>query len=176
MTRKTGLAAVLTLGLSLQAGCVSIPDYPGEPQPAPRFDPFVFFDGRTAGQGVLRKVFSRPETVLVESRGQMTRAGEMILDQDVKEGEKPVRNRQWRIRKAEDGSYAGTLTDAKAEVQMITVGNRLRINYTMDGNFSVEQILTLAADGQSAENILIVRKFGLSVAVLEETIRRLPDQ
>ena len=41
-----------------------------------------------------------------------------------------------------------------------------------EGRLPTDQWLTLAPDGQSAHNILIVRKFGVTVAVLDETIRR----
>ena len=42
----------------------------------------------------------------------------------------------------------------------------------MKGGLPTEQWLTLAADGRSAHNIMVVRKFGLRIALLDEEIRR----
>lgn len=42
----------------------------------------------------------------------------------------------------------------------------------MKGGMRVDQWLTLSADGQVAQNHLIVRKLGVTIATLEETIRK----
>ena len=42
----------------------------------------------------------------------------------------------------------------------------------MRGGLSARQVLTLATDGRSARNILTVSRFGLRLAVLDETIVR----
>lgn len=164
------IAAVLLL-LPL-AGCVGVP--PLDPvAPAPRFDPFVFFAGHSEGTATLRKLFSRPVPVHVVSDGHLDGA-ELVLDQVVTEGEKPPRHRQWRLRQIAPGRYAGTLSDATGAVTAETQGNRLHIAFTMKGGLPTQQWLTLAPDGASAHNLLVVRKLGLSVAVLDETIRKAP--
>jgi hypothetical protein len=43
----------------------------------------------------------------------------------------------------------------------------------MRGDMDVDQWLTLAPGGRTARNVLRVRKMGLTVAALDETIRKL---
>ena len=45
----------------------------------------------------------------------------------------------------------------------------------MDGGFPVDQYIFLAADEQSARNIMVVKKLGVSVAVLDEKIVKMPE-
>ena len=49
-------------------------------------------------------------------------------------------------------------------------GNRLHLAFTTKGGLKVQQWLTLAADGRSAHNVLVVTKLGMRVAVLVEEI------
>jgi hypothetical protein len=42
----------------------------------------------------------------------------------------------------------------------------------MKGGLPTDQWLTLAADGRSAHNIMVVKKFGAGVAVVHEEIRK----
>jgi hypothetical protein len=59
-------------------------------------------------------------------------------------------------------------------VRGTTAGARAYIRYTMEGGFQVEQELALQGDGRSVVNRLQVKKFGVRVAILEETIRKSP--
>ena len=172
MTIKKTVPMAALLGL---AGCVSTPPVPQPTPGGPVFDPIAFFTGRTEGHATLHKIFSAPHAVRVEGRGHVTADGVLVLNQKVfKDGKKPT-NREWRIHKVAPGRYTGTLTDAKGPVEADVSGNRLHIRFTMKGGFPTQQWLTLAPDGQSADNIMQVRKLGLTVASLHETIRRLPD-
>ncbi len=54
------------------------------------------------------------------------------------------------------------------------VGNRLHLAFRMRGGMMVDQWLTLSPDARVAQNRLIVRKLGMTVATLGETIRILP--
>jgi hypothetical protein len=54
----------------------------------------------------------------------------------------------------------------------VVAGNRLHLSFRMRGGMDVDQWLTLAPGGRSAKNVLRVRKFGVTVAALDETIRR----
>ena len=38
---------------------------------------------------------------------------------------------------------------------------------------SVSQVLTMASDGQSVQNAMKIRKFGIVFATIDETIRKL---
>ncbi len=150
------------------------------PAPAPpaagateAFDAIRFFDGRTEGQGVLKVVLRSPTTIRVQSRGRIETDGTLSVRQTVSERDKPARTREWRIRELSPGRYAGTLSDASGPVVGEAVGNRLHLRFRMKGGLDAEQWLTLAPGGRSARNLMRVRKFGLTVASLDETIRKL---
>jgi hypothetical protein len=122
--------------------------------------------------GRLEKLFGSPVTVIVDSVGR--RDGDMlILDQSIAEGAKPQRKRRWTMRATAPGVYSGSLTEAVGQVRVATTSARARIHYTMKGGLQVEQQLALQSDGKTVLNRLEVRKFGVKVATLSETIRKL---
>lgn len=166
-------AALACVALAL-AGCVSLPK--GQPVTAttPVFDPIAFFSGRTEGRGTLQKLFSSPVSVTVRSQGTVDEAGIFIIDQEILEGEKPPRSRSWRIAQLGDNRYSGSLSDAQGPVTISVDGNQMQISFVMKGGFPVDQKIVLAADGQSARNVMVIKKLGLRVAVLDENIVKLP--
>ena len=140
-------------------------------QPARSFDPVVFFSGRTTGEGSLKKLFSSAQATHVIGRGRMEGVV-LVLDQTVTiAGEKP-RDRQWRLRAAGPGQWTGTLSDARGAVNASAAGAVLTIAYTSNDGMGIVQNVTLAADGRSARNLMKVKKFGMAVATLDETITR----
>jgi hypothetical protein len=170
------------------SGCVSAPQSPA-PVPlaqAPLFDPFIFFAGASAGEGTLAKAMAGPVAVRVTSTGRIETEVRreaawaapprrvLVLDQVVREGDKPARKRQWCIHEVAPGRYAGSLTGALTPIDGRTEGNRLVLTFTIKGGLSVRQELTLSADGQRAANVMRVTKLGLTVAVLSEDIRKAP--
>lgn len=170
MTRT--LSAAPLAGLLLLAGCGGGVARPELHAPAPQFDPLAFFAGDSRGEGRLKKLFSPAERVQVTSHGAL-KAGTLVLDQRVVEGEKPPRDRQWRIRPLSPGRYTGTLTDAAGPIAADVDGNRLHIRYRMkDGGLGVDQWIYLRPDGRSAQNEMSVTKLGVEVAHLSETITR----
>ena len=159
------------LPLALLAACAPTPP----PAPAgPAFDPIAFFSGRTRGAGTLRIILRRDETLTVEGRGRVDAEGALILDQRVERTRRPAQRRRWVIRRTGPGRYAGTLTDAAGPVAGEARGNMLRLRFPMPGGFAAEQRLTLSPDGRTAQNRMTVRRFGIVVAHLDETIRRFP--
>lgn len=180
--------AITALALLLLGACVSTPPVtaPVARAEAPRFDPFTFFLGASRGEGMLDKVLSDSVPVRVESRGRIESAAipetswsapsrnVLVLDQTVREGDKPARQRQWRLVEVAPGRYEGTLTDAIGPVRGAASGNRLVLEYPMKGSFKVRQELTLSPDGERAQNVLKVSQLGVTVAVLVEDIRRVP--
>lgn len=138
-----------------------------------RFDPLRFFEGRTEGEGTAKVIFKSPYGVRVHGRGRIARDGALVLDQTVEEDGKPSRIRSWHIREIAPGRYAGTLSDAIGPVRLEIVGGRFHIKFKMKGGLGVEQWLSAAPGGGSVHNSMMIRKFGLKVATLEESIRRI---
>ncbi len=161
--------AVMSAAAGLLAGCVPMPRI-ARPAPAPRFDAIDFFTGHTEGRASLKVIFGKRHPVAVHGMGVMESDGTLLLDQIVEEAGQPSKKRQWRIRETTPDHYAGTLSDATGGVTGVTRGDRLELRFTMKGGFQAKQLLTLRPDGKAAHNVLIVRKFGMTVAVLDETI------
>ena len=163
---------LLTLLLIPLSACVGAQ----RPQPidpaAPRFDAIGFFTGRTEGTGTLRKIFSGSRPLRVRGTGYREADGALVLDQLVEEAGSAPRRRQWRMRETSPGRYSGSLSDAEGPVTGEADGNRLHLRFRMNGGLDAEQWLTLSADGRVASNRMTVRKFGITVAAVSETIRK----
>ncbi len=157
----------------LLPGCVSAPPPEQADASAPAFPVARFFAGRTEGEGVLTVMMTGRRTIRVASRGRTEADGAIVLDQVIREEGRPVRSRTWRLREVAPGHYSGTLSDAAGPVSGAASGNRLHLRFAMSGGMQADQWLTLAPDGRSARNILRVTRLGLTVAALDETIRKL---
>ena len=134
--------------------------------------PEQFFVGRTEGIGTANVIMSGRHGVRVHSRGRMDRAGGLVLDQRVEEEGKPSRTRTWRLVRAGGNRITGTITDARGPVTGEIVGNVLHLRYQLAEGATVEQRITFQAGGRTALNRMTFRRFGLTVATVEETIRR----
>ena len=163
--RKTPFTAVLCL-----AGCGQPPDLPADAQAV--LNPISFFAGRSHGEATLHKLLSSDARVQVDSLGRSDRHGGLILDQTIREGAKAARQRRWVMRPVAPNRFTGTLTDATGPVEVTIAGPRANIRYRMKNGLDVEQQLALQRGGRSVLNILVVRKVGLRVATLNETIRK----
>ncbi len=167
------VARAVPVATLLVCGCVSTGQH-RYPAPAPVFDPITFFAGATEGTGSLKVVFTPRQSTLVEGHG--TVAGRtVVLDQTVRRGDRAPTQRRWVLQETAPGRYAGTLTDASGPVTGDVTGNELHLAFPMKGGLRAEQWLYLEAGGERARNRMVVSKFGLPVASLDETIRRLPD-
>jgi hypothetical protein len=184
---RRGAGAVLLAPLALMlAACVSAPQAiaPIPQADAPRFDPFTFFAGNSAGTGVLAKVRAADTPVQVTSSGRIVTEGlreaawaapprrVLVVDQTIREGEKPARTRQWRLYEVAPDRYEGTLSDAISPVTARVQGNQLVVEFTIKGSFKVRQELTLSPDGQRAHNVTRISQLGVTAAVLVEDIVR----
>lgn len=173
VTHPRAARASLPRRLAALALTLALPGSPPVLAAAPaRYDPAVFFSGRTQGIGQLKVIFRKAVPVRVEGTGHVE-DGVLVLSQVIHEDRKPARTRLWRIREISPGRYTGTSSDAKGPVTGDVTGNRLHLAFTANDGMTHEQTLTFAADGRSAHNVLKVRKVGLVVARLEETIRKL---
>lgn len=140
--------------------------------PTPVFNAEEFFTGRSEGRGTVKVKLKPASTVRVSSVGKVEQ-GVLILDQKVERPGKPTEQRQWRMRKAGPGRYTGTLSDADGPVRGEVTGNCLHLRYKLKkGGVQADQYLYLQADGRSALNRMSIRKFGIHVATVEETIRK----
>ena len=163
------LCALIT-GLEL-AGCVSTTHLASAP--APRFDAVAFFAGRSEGKGVLKIALRRRSTTLVEGKGRVTADGGIVLDQTVRRQGTPATRRQWVLHPVGTGRYTGTLSDAVGPVDGRVEGSVLHLRFAMKGGLQAEQFLALQPGGSVAQNVMIVRKMGVAVARLDESIMRL---
>ncbi|WP_165357391.1 DUF3833 family protein [Sphingosinicella sp. CPCC 101087] len=134
--------------------------------------PERFFVGRTEGVGTVRMILAGRHGVRVQSRGRMSADGALLIDQVVEEEGKPPRRRNWRLVRTGPDRFTGTITDARGPVSGEVRGNVLHLNYRGAQGVSVEQRITIHPSGRSAENRMTFRRFGLTVATFEETIRR----
>ncbi len=139
----------------------------------PDFDPLRFFAGQTHGEARLKVILRAKKPVSVRGEGMLQPDGSLLLDQIVTEGDKPPRERHWRLRRIAPGRYAGTLTDARGPVEGIVTGNRMRLRFVSNDGFRIRQSMTLAPDGRSVANRLVAKRFGIAVAVLTEQITKL---
>ena len=144
---------------------------PAQSAAARGFDPVAFFAGRTTGEGRLKKMFSAAQATHVSGRGRIE-SGVLVLDQSVAIAGEPRRERQWRLHAVSPGQWAGTLSDARGPVTASAAGAVLTIAYVSDDGMGITQAVTLAPDGRSARNRMKVRKLGMTVATLDETITR----
>ena len=168
------IARLRLLPLLALAACVSAPPEPRLEAAAPFFDAVRFFEGATRGEGDLRVALSRARAVHVVGAGTVEPGGTLVLAQTVaRDGAKPEQ-RVWRIRAVAPGRYTGTLSDAAGTVTGETAGNRLHLAFAMKGGLTAEQWLYLQPGGQTALNRMTIRKWGVPVAALTETIRRAP--
>jgi hypothetical protein len=139
----------------------------------PRLDMVAFFTGHTRTENVLRVVLHKPVPLIVESVGGKGDKGDFVMIDTVHEGDKPVQTRKWIMRSAGPNHMIGTLTDAMSPVDMIIKGDAVVIRYKMKGGLNVEQRLELQADGKTLSNHVVAKKFGVRVARVDGTVRKL---
>lgn len=136
------------------------------------FNPVEFFRGRTHGEGVLKVIFQSPKRIQVDSSGTAERDGSLVLKQVIHEPGKPARTRYWRLRQTAPDRYEGTLTDAASAVRVDVAKDGVRIRYRGKDHLNFDQLLTQVSPTK-VHNRMRVKRFGISVAHFEETIRKL---
>lgn len=138
------------------------------------FRPDLFFAGRTRGRGTVKiATSSRPRVLEVEGEGRIEPDGALVLDQLVRLDGKPSQ-RSFRISRAADGTWQGTLTDAAGPVAASVAGDTLRLSYRMKrAGMRMNQTLTVQPGGRTLLNRARVTMLGVPVARIEETIEKL---
>ncbi|MDQ3077638.1 MAG: DUF3833 domain-containing protein [Pseudomonadota bacterium] len=161
MIRTLLLAAAL-------AGCSAAAPAPAAAEP---FDPLAFFTGPSNGVGTLKVALSSPVPIRVTSVGKPDGKGGIVLDQIIREGDNPPRERRWTMRKTSPTTMTGTITDTPGTVNGRMVDNRLLFDFTMKNGMQAHQVLTLQPGG-TVLNRMTIKKFGMTVARVEETITK----
>ncbi len=137
----------------------------------PVFDPAAFFAGQTIGTGTLKVMGRERVETYVEGTGRVQRDGSIRLRQKVTEGSKKPTTRSWLLSPQGGGRWTGTLTTATGPVEAQVTGNEFHIRYSSDG-LNIEQWLYLEPGGRTVKNTLVATKLGVTIARLEETIRK----
>ena len=136
------------------------------------FNPVEFFHGRSHGEGTLKIIFQSAKHITVDSEGQAEKDGSLVLKQVIHEAGKPPRTRYWRMRETAPNRFEGTLTDAASPVRVDVTKSGLRIRYTGKDHLNFDQVLTPVSETE-VRNVMRVRRFGITVAHYNETIRKL---
>ena len=164
--RLGGALAGATLAVALAAVAAR-----AEARDAVTFSPERFFSGRSFGDGVVTTPVSQYR-LHVESVGRVERDGLIVLDQTITQKDQEPETRQWRIKAAGGGRYAGTLSDAAGGVEGRVKGRVLVLAFFTKAGLAVEQRLELQPGDQVALNHMTIRILGLPLASLEERITK----
>ncbi len=134
----------------------------------------AFFSGKSHADNVIKIAFHGPHKLIVDSIGGRNKEGEFVLIDTVREEGKPVRTRTWVMHLVGDGHFTGFLSDAVGPVDVTVAGDSATIRYTMkDGNLKIVQRVQAQPGGQTLTNRVIAKKFGLTFAHVDGTIRKL---
>jgi hypothetical protein len=140
----------------------------------PKLDLTAFFTGKSHADNEIRIAFHGPHKLIVDSIGGRNKEGEFVLIDTVREEGKPVRTRTWVMHSVGDGHFSGVLSDAIGPVDAVVRGNSATISYVMkDGHLKILQQMQLQDDGKTLSNHVIAKKFGLTFAHVDGTIRKL---
>jgi hypothetical protein len=141
---------------------------------APKLDMTGFFAGRSHADNVIKIALHAPHRLVVDSVGGRNKEGEFVLVDTVREEGKPVRTRTWVMRLVGPNHFSGVLSDADGPVDVVVSGDTATIRYTMkDGHLKIVQQVQAQGDGKTLSNHVIAKKFGLTFARVDGTIRKL---
>jgi hypothetical protein len=140
----------------------------------PKLDMTAFFAGKSHADNVIRIALHGPHRLIVDSVGGRNKEGEFVLIDTVREEGKPVRTRTWVMHPVGPDHFSGELSDATGPVDVVAKGNSATISYTMkDGHLRITQQIELQGDGKTLSNHVTAKKFGLTFAHVDGTIRKL---
>ena len=140
----------------------------------PKLDMTGFFAGKSHADNVIKIALHGPHRLIVDSVGGRNKEGEFVLIDTVREEGKPERTRTWVMRQVSPDHFSGVLSDAAGPVDVILRGDSATISYVMkDGHLKIVQQVELQGDGKTLSNHVIAKKFGLTFAHVDGTIRKL---
>ena len=138
-------------------------------------DPLRFFAGRTETQAVVKVLFKKPYRSRSLGLGRIEADGSLTLVQHVQDDGKPAHERRWRVRQVGPGHYTGSMSEASGPVDIQQVGDRYVFRFKMKGNLNAEQWLSPTPDVAVARSSTKVRRFGVTVAPTEGTVRKISE-
>ena len=160
--------------MKLTAAVLLLAAAPSAAPDPPRLDMTTFFAGKSHADNVIKIAFHGPHKLIVDSVGGRNKEGEFVLVDTVREEGKPVRTRTWVMHPVGDGRFTGFLSDAAGPVDVVVAGETATIRYTMkDGNLKIIQRVEVQSDGKTLANHVVAKKFGLTFAHVDGTIRKL---
>ena len=140
----------------------------------PKLDMTAFFTGKSHADNIIKIALHGPHRLVVDSVGGRNKEGEFVLIDTVREEGKPVRTRTWVMHEVGPGHFTGFLSDAIGPVDVVASGSSATIKYVMkDGHLKIVQQIVLQADGRTLSNHVVAKKFGLSFARVDGSIRKL---
>jgi Protein of unknown function (DUF3833) len=142
--------------------------------PPHQLDMLDFFTGKTHADNVMKIALQGSKSLVVDSIGGKGDRGDFVLIDTVNEQGKPVRTRKWIMHPAGPSHFTGSLSDAIGPVDIVINGDSATIRYLMrDGHVNIVQQIQLQPGGKSLSNHVVARKFGMVVAHIDGTIRKL---
>jgi hypothetical protein len=142
--------------------------------PTHQLDMVDFFTGKTHADNVMKAAFQGTKSLVVDSVGGKGDRGDFVLIDTVNEQGKPVRTRKWIMHPVGPNRFTGSLSDAIGPVDIVVSGDSATISYLMrDGHVNIVQKIQLQPGGKSMTNNVVARKFGVVVAHIDGTIRKL---
>lgn len=168
---RAALYVLLATALLLP-GCVGAAGRHALVRETPQFEVARAFVGKSAGEGRMKIAFRKTRMVHVDSLGTQAADGTIIVDQIITEAGTKTTTRQWQLREIAPGRYAGSLSDAAGPVTGVVSGNCLKLRFPMKDGLVAYQWLFAMPDGHTTENRMSIRKSGVLVARLKETISR----
>ena len=134
----------------------------------------AFFSGKSHADNVIRIALHAPHKLIVDSVGGHNKEGEFVLIDTVREEGKPERTRTWVMHPVGPNHFTGVLSDAIGPVDVTVSGDSAVITYVMkEGHLKIVQRIQLQDDGKSVSNHVVAKKFGMTFAHVDGTIRKL---
>lgn len=167
--------ASVTLGaLALTlAGCVEA-DPPEVPTSGPAFSFEGFFEGATLSSATLKTIGGGERRLAVDGVGVRNPDGSFTLKQTIRWADGDVDRRTWRVRRVGEDRIEAEVEGVRGLAFGQVTGPTFTVSYTFDEGPGVrmQHWMTLQPDGGSVRNIAVGRVFGIPVARLDETFRR----
>jgi hypothetical protein len=136
-------------------------------------NPLAFLTGSSHGAGTIKVIFKGTEPLHVFRHGSDDGRGGIILEQSVRQGNEPLSIRRLELRPTSATTLTGSLTpDAIGPVRGSASANELKLAYSMKGGLAALQTLALQQGGRVLLNHVIIKKFGLTVATIDEVITK----